>query len=212
MRFFIGKEWPGNWDIETVNRSDCAGDPPEKVLRTLTGVGIDEATKFCPQCGKELVIAQVDGRPRQNCPSEFCNYVFWNNPTPVVGAITELNGDVILVRNKQWPEKIFGLVTGFLEKGETPEEGILREVREELDLEAEIVDFVGYYSFFQMNQLILVFHVKAEGKIVMGEELVETKPVPPEKLRPWRFGTGYAVADWLKTWKATGANPSLKKD
>ena len=163
--------------------------------------------KFCPQCGNELEIAEVDGKPRQRCLSESCNYVFWDNPTPVVGAIVVLDGNVVLVRNRLWPEKIFGLVTGFLERGETPEECVLREVREELGLEGSIAGFVGYYSFFQMNQLILVFHVKAEGEIVMGEELAEIKSVHPEKLRPWRFGTGYAVEDWLKTWKATGANP-----
>lgn len=163
--------------------------------------------KFCPQCGNELEIAEVDGRQRQRCLSESCNYVFWDNPTPVVGAIVVLDGNVVLVRNRLWPEKIFGLVTGFLEKGETPEEGILREVREELGLKGKIVDFVGYYPFFQMNQLILAFHVKAEGEIVLGEELAEIKSVHPEKLRPWRFGTGYAVEDWLKTWKARGANP-----
>ena len=210
MRFFIGKEWLRNWDIKAVEKSDSGDKTPADVAQKLSeSVG---AIKFCPQCANALVIAEVDGRPRQKCPSEFCNYVFWNNPTPVVGAITELNGDVILVRNKQWPAKIFGLVTGFLEKGETPEAGVLREAKEELGLEAEIVDFVGYYSFFQMNQLILVFHLKAEGEIVLGEELAEIKPVHPEKLRPWRFGTGYAVEDWLKKRKATGANPRQKED
>ncbi len=163
--------------------------------------------KYCPQCANELVIADVDGKPRKKCPSESCHYVFWNNPTPVIGAIVELNGNVVLVRNKQWPKKIFGLVTGFLEEGETPEAGILREVTEELGLNGKIVDFVGYYSFFQMNQLLLVFHVKTEGEIVMGEELAEIKPVHPEKLRPWRFGTGYAVEDWLKRRKAKSVSP-----
>jgi ADP-ribose pyrophosphatase YjhB (NUDIX family) len=130
--------------------------------------------------------------------------VFWDNPTPVVAAIVEFDGEVVLVRNKEWPEKMFGLVTGFLEKGESPEEGILREVKEELGLEGRIEDFVGYYSFFQMNQLILAFHVKAQGKIVLGEELAEIKSVMPNKLRPWRFGTGYAVQDWLDKKKTTG--------
>ena len=93
---------------------------------------------------------------------------------------------------------MFGLVTGFLERNETPESGVLREVKEELGLEGRINDFIGCYSFFQMNQLILAYHVQVDGEIVLGEELVECKMVPPEKLRPWEFGTGYAVKDWLK--------------
>jgi NADH pyrophosphatase NudC (nudix superfamily) len=131
--------------------------------------------------------------------------VHWDNPTPVVAAIVEHDGLVVLARDKRWPKKMFGLVTGFLEKEETPEDGILREVHEELGLQGEIVGFVGYYSFFQRNQLILVFHVQAQGEIILGQELAEVKLVSPGKLRPWRIGTGPAVRDWLKARKEAGS-------
>ncbi len=153
---------------------------------------------FCPICGARLGMKEIEGRQRSACTSDGCVYVFWDNPTPVVAAIVEWNGKVVLARNKGWPEKMFGLITGFLEKGESPEEGVLREVREELGLQGEIAGFVGYYPFFRMNQLILAFHVKAEGEILLGEELEEIRLVLPERLRPWPFGTGQAVADWLK--------------
>jgi NADH pyrophosphatase NudC (nudix superfamily) len=97
---------------------------------------------------------------------------------------------------------MYGLVAGFLEKGETVESSILREVQEELGLHGEIVEFVGYYSFLQRNQVILAFHVQAEGEIVVGEELAGVKLVHPDKLRPWPFGTGPAVRDWLARRKA----------
>ena len=48
-----------------------------------------------------------------------------------------------------------------------------------------------------MNQLILAYYVRINGEIVIGEELAEIKAIPPEKLRPWKFGTGPAVSDWL---------------
>jgi hypothetical protein len=48
-----------------------------------------------------------------------------------------------------------------------------------------------------MNQLILAYHLQVKGEIVLGAELAEFKMVLPEKLRPWAFGTGYAVKDWL---------------
>jgi NADH pyrophosphatase NudC (nudix superfamily) len=153
--------------------------------------------KYCPLCAHELEEVGIDGKPRLSCRSEACDYIYWNNPTPVIGALVERDGEVILVRNKGWPEKMFGLVTGFLEEGETPENGILREVQEELGLDGKIVDFIGYYSFFQMNQLILTFHISVHGEIVLGEELAEMRSIPPEKLRPWPFGTGPAVQDWL---------------
>lgn len=152
---------------------------------------------FCPQCGQPLHSADVHGRPRQRCRAAGCGYVHWDNPVPVVAAIVELDGMVILARNKSWPEKMYGLITGFLEKGETPDAAIRREVREELDLDAVAAHFIGNYAFFEMNQLILAYHVPARGKITLGEELADIKRVSVERLRPWTLGTGPAVRDWL---------------
>jgi NAD+ diphosphatase len=154
---------------------------------------------FCPLCGTELELSEIDGKERRSCSSLSCGYVFWDNPTPVVAAIIELDGNVVLARNKGWPEKMYGLITGFLEKGETPEDSILREIKEELGLEGKIADFVGYYSFFEMNQLIFVFHIEARGEVVLGEELAGIKIIDPDKLRPWSVGTGPAVSDWLES-------------
>jgi NAD+ diphosphatase len=152
---------------------------------------------FCPQCGHPLQTAEVDGQSRPRCDAAGCGYVHWDNPAPVVAAIVEMDGVVILARNRAWPEHMFGLITGFLEKGETPDAAILREVREELGLDAAAAHFIGYYPFFEMNQLILAFHVPARGEIVLNEELAAIKRVPVERLKPWTIGTGPAVRDWL---------------
>ncbi len=132
---------------------------------------------------------------RPACPN--CTYVYYDNPTPVVAALVGHEGDVILARNKGWPETWYGLVTGSLERGETPEDGVLRELKEELDLVGEIVSMIGVYSFFRMNQVIVAYHVRATGRITLGEELADYKRVPPDKLRPWPEGTGVAVREWL---------------
>jgi NAD+ diphosphatase len=153
--------------------------------------------KYCPLCGTQLIKGTVDGKEVLHCESDACPYIFWDNPVPVVAAIVEMDGTVVLARNRQWPEKMFGLVTGFLEKGETPEAAVKREVKEELGLDAEIKDPVGVYSFFEMNQLILAYHLASNGDIRLGDELAEIKMVPVEKLKPWPFGTGHAVRDWL---------------
>ena len=153
--------------------------------------------KFCPLCGERLLEKEIDGRQRLACSSGTCTFIHWDNPTPVVAAIVELDGKVIMVRNKGWPEKMFGIVSGFLEKGETLDEAVLREVEEELGLKGEIREFIGYYSFVQMNQLLLVFHITTHGRIKVGDELEEIRQVEPERIRPWAFGTGPAVKDWL---------------
>ena len=118
---------------------------------------------------------------------------------PVVAAIVEHNGEIVLVRNKGWPAGWYGLMTGFLERGESPEEGVLRELKEELGLRGKVEKLVGVYPFQQRNELIIAYHVKAEGELAIGEEIDSVKRVAIEKLRPWPFATGLAVADWLRT-------------
>ncbi len=155
--------------------------------------------RFCPKCSGLLEKTEVDGFKRLKCISEDCDYVFWNNPTPVVAAVVEYKNKVILARNSQWPEKMFGLITGFLEAFEDPAEAVLREVKEELNLDGELVSLIGAYPGASWsNQVIIGYHVKADGVIALSEELVEYKLIDPEKLRPWDSGTGMAVADWLK--------------
>jgi NAD+ diphosphatase len=154
-------------------------------------------TKYCPQCGTELIEYQKDDKVRKLCPDEKnCGYVYWNNPIPVVGAIVEHEGEIILARNAAWPPEWYAIITGFLEKGERAEQGILREVKEELNLEGEIVEFVGVYDFFQMNQLILVYHVRAHGEIKLSEELVDYRRYKDHEIKPWPTGTGQAVKAW----------------
>lgn len=154
---------------------------------------MSSAYRFCPTCAAPLAARAEDGRLA--CA---CGYIHWDNPVPVVAAIVEHEGAVILARNKDWPEKMYGLVTGFLEKDEHPEDGVRREVKEELDLEATAVHFVGLYPFARRNELLIAYHVPATGTVRLNEELADVRRVVPEKLRPWDFGTGLAVADWLK--------------
>lgn len=151
------------------------------------------SARFCPQCATALETAGSQARLR--CPA--CSYVHWDNPIPVVAALVEMDGAIILARNRRWPQHMFGLISGFLEKGETPEAAILREVQEELGLQGAAANFIGNYAFFAMNQLILAFHVPARGTIRLNEELAAIKHIPIERLKPWDFGTGSAVRDWL---------------
>jgi NAD+ diphosphatase len=155
--------------------------------------------RYCPRCGVELAESEHGGRTRPACPREGCGYVHWDNPVPVVAAIVEREGHVLLVRNKTFPEKWFGLVTGFLERGETPEEGVLREVKEELGLDAELRALVGAYAFLPMNQLIVAYHVVAHGRGrarrgARGLQTRADREAPPVALRHGRRGARLARA------------------
>jgi len=152
--------------------------------------------RFCPVCAAALSVRLEAGRERLACPAG--HWTHWDNPLPVLAALVEVDGRILLARNAAWPERMFALITGFMERGETPEQGVARELKEETNLDALEVNLIGAYEFMRKNELIIAYHVKASGEIQLSEELVDFRLVAPEKLRPWRAGTGYAMADWMR--------------
>jgi NAD+ diphosphatase len=123
---------------------------------------------FCPTCKSDLALGKENYIA---CINEECSFVHYENPTPVVAAVIEYkDGNVLLAHNAAWPPKIFALVTGFLEKHEHPEIAVLREVKEEVGLDAEIRGFLGHYSFRKIN-----------------------------KVKTWDAGTGYALKKFLES-------------
>lgn len=152
---------------------------------------------FCPMCAAPLVEREVDGEMRRACAAN-CGFVHYDNPTPVVAAVVEHDGHVVLARNRAWPAMWYGLITGFLERGESPEQGVLREVKEELDLDATEANLIGAYPFERMNQIIVAYHVPATGVITLNHELVDYRRVPPERCDAWPSATGLALRDWLR--------------
>jgi len=154
---------------------------------------------FCPQCAKPLEhLPDNEGRSRHSCPDTVCGFVHWDNPVPVVAAVVQHEGHVILARNAAWPVPFYALITGFLEKTDpSPEEAVAREVQEELGLQATSVHFIGHYAFPRKNQIIIAYHVPAEGIITLNEELVDYKRIAPAKARYWPSSTGLALRDWL---------------
>ncbi|MBN8509789.1 MAG: NUDIX domain-containing protein [Burkholderiales bacterium] len=159
--------------------------------------------RFCPNCATPLewLGALEDGGHKQRLRCPACGFTHWNNPTPVLAAViecTDREGRLLLARNAAWSGKMYGLVTGFMEAGETPEEGIGREVAEETSLDVGALALIGVYDFQRMNQVIIAYHVQAQGEVRLSPELADYRLFAPQEVRCWRAGTGFALADWLR--------------
>jgi NAD+ diphosphatase len=160
--------------------------------------------RYCPQCAAALgAVEQLeDGGPKTRLRCGACDFTHWNNPTPVLAAVIECrdrDGRLFLARNAAWTRRMFALVTGFLEAGESPQEGIAREVKEETALLVASTSIIGAYEFKRMNQVIVAYHVVAHGEIRLSPELAEYKLLRPDEVICWPAGTGYALADWLRS-------------
>jgi len=167
--------------------------------------------RFCMDCGtalQSLSMAEDGGdKVRLRCPA--CGWTHWNNPTPVLAAIVECvdqGGRILLARNAAWTHRMFALITGFMEAGESPEDGIRRELLEETGLETLDATLVGVHEFLRMNQVIITYHLRARGEVTLSPELAEFKLFAPQDVRCWRAGTGLALAQWLRS---RGHEPSF---
>ena len=157
--------------------------------------------KFCPRCATPLeFIAQMeDGGEKERLRCVACGYTYWNNPTPVLAAVVEYQGKILLAQNAAWPGKMFALITGFMEAGETPRGGIEREIKEETNLEATELNLIGVYDFQRMNQVIIAYHAVCHGEVKLSPELVDHRLYAFDEVKCWPSSTGYALADWLRT-------------
>lgn len=162
-----------------------------------------DSIRYCSQCAQALawITQDEDGGPRQRLRCGACGYTHWNNPVPVLAAVIECvdrGGQVLLARNAAWSGRMFALITGFMEAGETPEAGITREVAEETGLEVLSLDLLGVWDFQRMNQVIIAYHAQARGEIRLSPELAEYRLFEPSAVRCWPSGTGQALATWLR--------------
>jgi len=157
--------------------------------------------RFCPSCAGplQLIAQQEDGGEKRRLRCGACHWTHWNNPTPVLAAVIQYQDKILLARNAAWTHKMYALITGFMEAGETPREGIAREIKEETNLDATELNLIGVYDFQRMNQVIIAYHAVTQGEVKLSPELVDYQLYPYESVKCWPAGTGYALADWLRT-------------
>ena len=106
---------------------------------------------------------------------------------------------MLLARNAAWQHRMFALITGFMEAGESPEDGIRREIAEETGLTVTALRLIGVHDFQRMNQVIIAYHVVARGEIRLSPELAEYRLFKPADVMCWPAGTGHALASFLQS-------------
>ena len=100
--------------------------------------------KFCYACGGKLISKPIHGIERLVCSK--CETITFLNSKPCVGALILDKDRILLTLRKSEPFKNhWDIPGGFLEYGEHPEQGLMRELREELGLEIKIETLFGIF-------------------------------------------------------------------
>ena len=116
---------------------------------------------YCIKCGRKTnsEIISGDNIPRNRC--EACNYIHYINPKIIVGALPFRDDKVLLCKRDINPG--FGkwtLPSGFMEMGESLEQGAEREAEEEANLKLKINKLFGTYSIPEIGQVLFIFIAK----------------------------------------------------
>jgi len=140
-----------------------------------------EDVAFCPRCG---ALATVQFLRSLRCTR--CEYVAFYNPKPVGCAIARDDGGrVWLARRGHEPGRgLWSMPGGFVDLGESVEEAIVREVREELDVHATLGALVGVYSNADDRVVVIVYEARIDGTPRPTDEAPEVRAFARDEI-PW---------------------------
>ncbi|HEY8178616.1 MAG TPA: NUDIX hydrolase [Candidatus Limnocylindria bacterium] len=174
---------------------------PQRDAPDGTPLTLGDEPAYCPTCGAPVSpqLLEDDHRPRLVCPN---GHVTWRNPRLVVGTLPVRAGRVFLARRSIEPGA--GLWTypgGFLEIGESAQEGARRETEEETQLRIEVGRLIGAYSRPHVGVVTLVYEATVVGgQALPGVETTEVRDFGPDEI-PWgelAFTTAEsALRDWV---------------
>ena len=150
-----------------------------------------------------LQIPPGDDRERDVCTR--CGYVRYDNPRVIVGAAaTDSQGRILLCKRAIEPQKgWWTLPAGFLELGESAEDGARREAMEEAGAVLTIDRLLAVYSILRNSQVQLIYRAILENpdEIKAGPESLELQLVPFEDI-PWTDLAFPSVVWALRDWKS----------
>lgn len=141
---------------------------------------------FCSACGRPVVYRVPPGDNRQRFVCEHCETVHYQNPRIVTGCLVTWGEQVLLCKRAIAPRRGFWtLPAGFLENGETAEDGARRETWEEARAEVAIEDLYTVCSLPHISQIYLFYRARlVRPEFAAGDE-TEAIDLYRESEVPW---------------------------
>lgn len=157
--------------------------------------------KHCGRCGAEAEVHPSERASR--CPG--CGLMGFPRLTPAIITLVERDdGKALLGWGRQFPGRFFSALAGFVEPGETLEQCVAREVKEEAGIDVRNIRYFGSQPWPFPHSLMVGFNADyAGGELVIQEsEIVEADWFAPDELPPVPRGrmsiAGWLIEDWIE--------------
>ncbi len=157
---------------------------PDELL-SLGGIAMqalwwESTSRHCPRCGADT--ERIDGEWGRRCPR--CRYEHYPHLYPAVIVLIHDGDRVLLARKRGWAPGRYALVAGFVDNGESLEAAVRREVREEVGVDVNDIQYVGSQNWPFPSQLMVGFVARyAGGEVAVDrEELEDARWFPRDAL------------------------------
>ena len=172
--------------------------------RAFEVVEWDRTHRFCGRCGAPTRAKEKE-RARE-CPA--CGLPSYPRISPAVIVAVTRGDRILLARAPRFPPGLYSVLAGFVEPGETLEECVRREVREETGIEVRAIRYFASQPWPFPNSLMIAFIAEhARGEIVIDSaELVDagwyTAGALPQI--PDRITVARRLIDWFTSGRGEG--------
>lgn len=161
----------------------------------------DADHRYCSRCG-----TGTERRPRERARAcTGCGHLSFPRVTPAVITLVERSdGRALLAWGRQFPGRFYSALAGFVEPGETLEETVVREVKEEVGVDVVNIRYFGSQPWPFPHSLMIGFNADyAGGELeLQEEEIVEAGWFHHEELPPVPEGrmsiAGWLLEDWIR--------------
>lgn len=122
---------------------------------------------YCPHCGTKLTGKEIgdEGIIPYCCN---CNIPLWDMfTTSIIAAVVNEYGEVALLRQNYVSKTKYVCVAGIMKIGESAEETVIREVKEETGQDVESLEFICSYPYEKKEMLMLGYKATVRKKDFM---------------------------------------------
>ena len=156
--------------------------------------------KFCSTCGSGKLVTRIpDGDNVNRIVCDDCATIHYQNPRVVVGCLPEWEDKVLLCKRAIEPRYgLWTLPAGFLENGETVEQGAMRETAEEANARVELGDLYTMISLLHVSQVYMMYRARLlDLDFGPGTESLEVKLFTEDEI-PWESLAFRTIARTLR--------------